>query len=1147
MTDRRCGCCEGTEPLTPLPTANRPGLDALRYRVGTHATFLETMLARLTSHRLGDGRRPLQRLTTRALDDPAIALLDAWATVADVLTFYQERIANEGYLLTATERRSVLELARLVGYELRPGVAAGVYLAFTLEKDYEIEVPERTAAQSVPGRDEMPQVFETAEPLAARTRWNAIPARQTRPSFLQPDSTFDAVYVQGAVTNLKTNGAVLFVCGGVQQPYTIRSVEADAEAKRTRVDYGPFGLPAGDAAGGGEAPARVRAIVEEAPLGPPLIRTGALVQALRKPPSLPPPSRFQLARAPERTYSASADLAPRLLTRFVPRLRDTLYTAYAKAPLSATSASLCRVEAFRVKAAPFGYNAPPDLVYDENNVLVGRREWPLMELGATLRVVISSTDDDQTVAQAFEGLFNLGEAVNPLRLDVSIGDGPGVALEMSPLTEESAEEDGALRFVTSRVLADGTALDFEALYNGAFADDANLLHVEVRAVRGDGKTTSVRVMRTPTINGAPHTFDLVIDNDPSRALSFGEETVDFIGNRVVVLSLDGGLHISHRTPLLAGQEQLRTLSLDVIYDAITKGSWVVVERPARPEEVFRVEQVRTVSRADYGISARVTQLVLDRPWLSAQDTSLAVIRGTIVYAQSESLDLAEEPIEEDVGEDEIELDGLYDGLEAGRWLMVTGERTDIADKATGMAVEGVEARELVLLAGVEHRISRVPVDGETIELPGDTLHTHLILSDPLAYTYKRETVRVNANIVRATHGETRREVLGSGDGARALQRFTLKQSPLTYVAAPTPRGVESTLEVRVDDVRWPEQETLLFLGDNERGYETKTDDEAKTTVLFGDGKRGARLPTGVENVTAVYRSGIGKEGNIAADQISTLATRPLGVKEVINPQRASGGADPESRDQARRNVPLAVLALDRLVSVEDYAAFSRRFAGIGRASAVRVPDGRRETVYLTLAGADDVPVDPGSDLHRNLQRALHRFGDPNVPLRVEPREAVFLFVSARVKVLEDFLWEKVEPKVRAALLEAFGFDRRELAQDVLLSEVIATVQAVEGVDYVDVDLLEGVSETDAIEPETLAAKLASFIPSSQSALAPGDEAASSAGESEPAEPQPKRRLVVETARVDPDATDPKLRLRPAQLAYLNPDLPDTLILTEVTS
>ena len=75
----------------------------------------------------------LQGLKTRDDDDFSIALLDATATMADVLTFYQERIANESYLRTATERRSLLELARLIGYELRPGVAASAFLAFTMD------------------------------------------------------------------------------------------------------------------------------------------------------------------------------------------------------------------------------------------------------------------------------------------------------------------------------------------------------------------------------------------------------------------------------------------------------------------------------------------------------------------------------------------------------------------------------------------------------------------------------------------------------------------------------------------------------------------------------------------------------------------------------------------------------------------------------------------------------------------------------------------------------------------------------------------------------------------------------------------------------------------------------------------------------
>ena len=75
---------------------------------------------------------------------------------------------------------------------------------------------------------------------------------------------------------------------------------------------------------------------------------------------------------------------------------------------------------------------------------------------------------------------------------------------------------------------------------------------------------------------------------------------------------------------------------------------------------------------------------------------------------------------------------------------------------------------------------------------------------------------------------------------------------------------------------------------------------------------------------------------LTQDKISLLTTRTLGVKEVINPLRASGGADKENRDQARKNVPLAVKALDRLVSVQDYEDFSRTFAGIGKARAAEI-------------------------------------------------------------------------------------------------------------------------------------------------------------------------------------------------------------------
>jgi hypothetical protein len=133
-------------------------------------------------------------------------------------------------------------------------------------------------------------------------------------------------------------------------------------------------------------------------------------------------------------------------------------------------------------------------------------------------------------------------------------------------------------------------------------------------------------------------------------------------------------------------------------------------------------------------------------------------------------------------------------------------------------------------------------------------------------------------------------------------------------------------------------------------------------------------------------------------------------------------------------------------------------------------------------------------------------------------------ISARVKVLPDLVWEKVEPKFRAALLDVFGFVSRAVGQDVLLSELISVIQQRDGVEYVDVDLLEGISETDARDPEALAAKLEELA---RAASAP-----------------PRNRLTVDLARIVAASTGPAMR--PAQLAYLNSTLPDTLILTPVT-
>ncbi|MGA2129691.1 MAG: hypothetical protein ABSG76_26460, partial [Xanthobacteraceae bacterium] len=168
----------------PIRAPNPPGLPALGFRVATQPLFLRWMLSRLAQGTLAlpDRTRiennPLQSLNPDAPDAFVPSLLSAWAAVGDVLTFYQERIANEGYLGTATEVLSVRQLVSSIGVTPRPALSATTHLAFSLIDGRgaadRVSIPKGTAVRSVPPADSTAVVFETDRDIEARRAWNAM-------------------------------------------------------------------------------------------------------------------------------------------------------------------------------------------------------------------------------------------------------------------------------------------------------------------------------------------------------------------------------------------------------------------------------------------------------------------------------------------------------------------------------------------------------------------------------------------------------------------------------------------------------------------------------------------------------------------------------------------------------------------------------------------------------------------------------------------------------------------------------------------------------------------------------------------------------------------------------------------------------------
>jgi uncharacterized phage protein gp47/JayE len=358
------------------------------------------------------------------------------------------------------------------------------------------------------------------------------------------------------------------------------------------------------------------------------------------------------------------------------------------------------------------------------------------------------------------------------------------------------------------------------------------------------------------------------------------------------------------------------------------------------------------------------------------------------------------------------------------------------------------------------------VDGDAKEIgqgqPGHGVFLEIPIRPPLPRDLDAATAHLLGNVAAATHGETvRDEVVGSGDGSAAFQAFTLAKQPLTRVrSAAAPGGAQGTLSFRADQVEWQEVASLHGQPPAARVYTTDVDDEGRTTVRTGDGVTGARLPSGVNNLTATYRHGLGRAGILDPDRIIVALDRPPGLLSVTNPLPADGGDDPESTSLARRNAPNTVRAFDRAISLRDFEDLASGFAGVAKVKATSIPGVEPPLVHLTVAGPDGAKL---SDSHRkDLHEYLDQRRDPNrAVLVVDNYQEILVTVEATVQADPARPNPAAETAARDAVKALFAFDTMEFGEPVHLSDVFAALQAAEGVVAADVDRLAYAPPTTA--------------------------------------------------------------------------------------
>jgi predicted phage baseplate assembly protein len=264
-----------------------------------------------------------------------------------------------------------------------------------------------------------------------------------------------------------------------------------------------------------------------------------------------------------------------------------------------------------------------------------------------------------------------------------------------------------------------------------------------------------------------------------------------------------------------------------------------------------------------------------------------------------------------------------------------------------------------------------------------------------------------------------------------------------------------TLRDEGHDEDWVPRRDLLASDGFEAEFVAETTTDGGAQLRFGDGVHGM-TPRARSVLVASYRIGNGTAGNVGADSLWHVVAPLGGIESVTNPLPTTGGTDPEPVDRVRQDAPVAFRVQERAVTPTDYEAAAMRHPEVQRSTCSERWTGSWYTMFLTVDRVGGRAVD--ETFEAELRRHLERFRMAGHDLEIAPPQYVALELGLSVCVLPDYYRSDVEADVLAVLGSGrrpdgtrglFHPDNLTFGSTVYLSAVLAAVQAVEGVRYVE--------------------------------------------------------------------------------------------------
>lgn len=187
----------------------------------------------------------------------------------------------------------------------------------------------------------------------------------------------------------------------------------------------------------------------------------------------------------------------------------------------------------------------------------------------------------------------------------------------------------------------------------------------------------------------------------------------------------------------------------------------------------------------------------------------------------------------------------------------------------------------------------------------------------------------------------------------------------------------------------------------------------------------------------------GSIGNVSAHHVRTVYHTIPYVEEVTNPEAMTGGLDTELDKDVLERGRQQIKHLWRAVTNKDYEEIARSLAGIYKAKAIDIPG--QVSVYALSENGEPINETQVTELYEYLDS--HRL--QGVELHVYPAELVNVNVVADVKIQPGYTQANIQTLATEKLGKLLDPKVWIWGKKITLSEIFATLEAVQGVDFVN--------------------------------------------------------------------------------------------------